>query len=205
MPRRPAKNSQVIQATLEFSFLQGGPFSQHLLDSVLLNFVDELEESLHEDADDALIGVVVEGPEVAVLLIEWDGTVLTNDKALRQIQKMWKLNFEVNASKLIPVFVEHLSQNNLGIAGVKWIDAALDQQTPLNVESIPKFTAPAAKLWARVPAEFKKRLLSNVWCAHCRQEVCITNFSGTVRGGDLVLEGLCSRCGADVARLIESS
>ena len=57
MPRRPAKNSQVIQATLEFSFLQGGPFSQHLLDSVLLNFVDELEESLHEDADDALIGV----------------------------------------------------------------------------------------------------------------------------------------------------
>lgn len=45
MHRRPTKNSKAIQATLEFSFLHGGPFSQHLLDSVLLNFVDELEES----------------------------------------------------------------------------------------------------------------------------------------------------------------
>lgn len=67
MPRRPTKNSKAIQATLEFSFLHGGPFSQHLLDSVLLNFVDELEESLHEDADDALICVVVDGHEVAMM------------------------------------------------------------------------------------------------------------------------------------------
>jgi hypothetical protein len=205
MPRRPTKNSKAIQATLEFSFLHGGPFSQHLLDSVLLNFVDELEESLHEDADDALICVVVDGHEVAMLLIERDGTVLTNEKALQQIQKMWKLNFETNAHKLIPVFVDHLRQNNLGVAGVKWMDATLDQKMPMNVESIPKFTAPAAKLWAKVPAEFKKRLLSNVWCAHCRQEVTITNFSGTVKGGDLVLEGLCSKCDGPVGRLIESN
>ncbi len=35
MPRHPAKNSKAIQETLEFSLLHGGPFSQHLLDSVL--------------------------------------------------------------------------------------------------------------------------------------------------------------------------
>ena len=35
------------------------------------------------------------------------------------------------------------------------------------------------------------------------QNVLHTNFTGTVKGGDLVLEGLCSECRGDVARLIE--
>ena len=73
----------------------------------------------------------------------------------------------------------------------------------MNVESIPKFTRPAAKLWATVPANAKKLLLSNVWCGHCRHEVTITDFAGTVVGGDLVLQGLCSECRGDVARVIE--
>jgi len=71
------------------------------------------------------------------------------------------------------------------------------------IESIPKFTRPAAKLWAKVPAHAKKLLLSNVWCVQCRHAVTITDFTGTVVGGDLVLEGLCSKCRGDVARVIE--
>ena len=73
----------------------------------------------------------------------------------------------------------------------------------MTVESIPKFTGPAAKLWAKVPAHAKKLLLSNVWCAHCSHSVTITDFAGTVVGGDLVLQGLCSECRGDVARVIE--
>ena len=73
------------------------------------------------------------------------------------------------------------------------------------VESIPKFTPPAAKLWASVPADAKKLLLSNVWCGQCRHEVTITNFTGVVKAGDLLLVGLCGECRGDVARLIESS
>lgn len=73
----------------------------------------------------------------------------------------------------------------------------------MNVESIPKFTGPAAKLWAKVPAHAKKLLLSNVWCGNCRHGVTITNFIGAVKGCDLVLEGLCSECRGDVARVIE--
>ena len=73
------------------------------------------------------------------------------------------------------------------------------------IETIPKFTPPAAKLWKAIPTEYRKRLLSNVWCGDCRHEVTITNFTGTVKGGDLVLVGLCSECGGDVARLIESN
>lgn len=74
----------------------------------------------------------------------------------------------------------------------------------MNVESIPKFTAPAAKLWGNIPADKKKLLLSNVWCVKCRHEVTIKNFTGVVKAGDLLLVGQCSECHGDVARLIES-
>lgn len=72
------------------------------------------------------------------------------------------------------------------------------------VESIPNFTAPAAKLWKAIPPDTRKLLLSNVWCGACRHEVTITNFSGAVRGGDLLLVGRCAECQGDVARVIES-
>jgi hypothetical protein len=75
----------------------------------------------------------------------------------------------------------------------------------MNIESIPKFTDPAAKLWASIPTETKKLLLSNVWCGKCRHEVTITNFTGAVKAGDLLLVGLCSECHGDVARVIEMS
>jgi len=73
----------------------------------------------------------------------------------------------------------------------------------MNVESIPKFTGPTAKLWATIPVETKKLLLSNVWCGKCRRVVTITNFTGAVKAGDLLLVGLCSECRGDVARVTE--
>ena len=73
------------------------------------------------------------------------------------------------------------------------------------IESIPKFTAPAAKLWAAIPTDTRKMLLSNVWCGKCRRETTITNFSGAVKAGDLLLVGKCSECHGDVARVIETS
>ena len=46
-----------IQAALESAFLHGSPFSADLLNNVLMNFIDELEESLHDmvevNVDDA--------------------------------------------------------------------------------------------------------------------------------------------------------
>ncbi len=71
------------------------------------------------------------------------------------------------------------------------------------IESIPKFTAPASKLWAAIPTETRKMLLSNVWCGKCRHEVTIINFSGAVKAGDLLLVGKYSECQGDVARVIE--
>jgi hypothetical protein len=75
----------------------------------------------------------------------------------------------------------------------------------MTLESIPNFTEPAAKLWKAIPADIKKLLLANVWCGQCSDATIITNFTGVVRKGDLLLVGKCARCHGDVARLIESS
>jgi hypothetical protein len=74
----------------------------------------------------------------------------------------------------------------------------------MNIESIPGFTEPAKKLWSALPVEIRKRLLSNVWCASCAHEVTITNFTGVVKSGNLLLVGKCAECHGDVARVIES-
>ena len=75
----------------------------------------------------------------------------------------------------------------------------------MTIASLPKFTAPAAKLWVTIPSHSKKLLLSNVWCVKCRHGVTITNFSRSVKAGDLLLVGLCPECHSDVARVIEMS
>lgn len=78
-------------------------------------------------------------------------------------------------------------------------------QSTAGVESFPTFTKPARQRWESIPANIRQRLLSNVWCGHCRFETTITNFSGTIKGGDLLLLGQCAECRSDVARVIEGS
>jgi hypothetical protein len=67
-------------------------------------------------------------------------------------------------------------------------------------ESFPSFTNPARQRWESIPAD-----MSNVWCGHCSHETTITNFTGTLKGGDLLLVGKCAECQGDVARVIEGS
>ena len=69
------------------------------------------------------------------------------------------------------------------------------------IEPTPQFSAPAAKLWAGISNSAKKDLLSSVWCGKCRHEVTITNFSGTVSSGNLLLVGVCAECHSDIAKL----
>ena len=70
-------------------------------------------------------------------------------------------------------------------------------------ELLPKFTDPAIRLWSAIPIETRKLLLSNVWCGKCRHEVTITNFSGVVKQGNLLLVGKCAICHGDIARVVE--
>jgi hypothetical protein len=73
------------------------------------------------------------------------------------------------------------------------------------VESLPTFTRPARQRWESIPAYVRQRLLSNVWCGHCRHEVTITDIGGTIKGRELLLVGRCADCRSEVARVIEGA
>lgn len=65
-----------------------------------------------------------------------------------------------------------------------------------------KFTNEAQKFWDSIPEEIQTKLLNNVFCVRCKLTT-IVNFTGKVKKGDLILEGVCKTCGGRVARLIE--
>jgi len=73
------------------------------------------------------------------------------------------------------------------------------------VESLPDSTRPARQRWESIPTDIRQRLLANVWCGQCRHEVAITNFTGTIKSGHLLLEGKYAECHGDVARVIDGS
>jgi len=75
----------------------------------------------------------------------------------------------------------------------------------MGIESLPEFSPAARQRWESIPADVRQRLLANVWCGHCRREVTITNFSGVMKGDDLLLVGKCAECHDDVARVIEGT
>ena len=67
----------------------------------------------------------------------------------------------------------------------------------------PKLTNQASKFWEAIPSRARAQLLANVFCVQCRGAVSIVNASGTLKRGNLILEGRCAKCGHEVARLVE--
>ena len=72
----------------------------------------------------------------------------------------------------------------------------------MSKEAYPKLSLSAAKLWAAIPPETCKHLVSNVWCGNCLHDVTITEITGTVKAGNLILFGKCAICNSVVATMI---
>ncbi len=68
----------------------------------------------------------------------------------------------------------------------------------------PTFTAPAQRIWEKIPQPIQRKVLDNVWCPACRKATTMTQYNGQVKEGDLLLTGRCATCGQRVARLLES-
>jgi len=65
------------------------------------------------------------------------------------------------------------------------------------------FAPNAKKIWEAIPVNIRSQILNNVWCGNCVKSTTIVNYSGQLKGRDLLLEGKCGQCGQAVARLIE--
>jgi hypothetical protein len=64
---------------------------------VLADYEDELKASLDNDADDALLCMLADEGDVALMVIEWDGSIYRNENALKKLQAMWRHGFDTNA------------------------------------------------------------------------------------------------------------
>ena len=89
----------------------------------LAAFEEDMKDSLNRDADDALLCVLADSGDVAMMVIDWDGRIYRNENALMKLHAMWRNSFDANVKKLLPIFSDHLHRKNLGVAGIKWLPA----------------------------------------------------------------------------------
>jgi len=88
---------------------------------------------------------------------------------------------------------------------VKEKQKAYVQRSKKNTPSIEgSFTPKAKKIWETIAGDIQIKILNNVWCVNCRKESSMGNLTGKIESGMLVLRGTCTKCGGDVARVIEN-
>ena len=115
-----------IAADLQSALSGQSPLSIDLYVEVLADYEDELKASLDKDADDALLCMLADDGDVAMMVIDWDGSIYRNENALKKLQAMWRHSFDTNVQTLVPIFSTHISQKNLAVAGIKWLPASTD-------------------------------------------------------------------------------
>ena len=115
-----------IAADLQSALTEQSPLSIDLYVEVLAGFEDELKASMDKDADDALLCILADEGNVAMMVIDWDGSIYRNENALKRLQAIWRHSFDANMQTLVPIFTTHISQKNLGVAGIKWLPASSD-------------------------------------------------------------------------------
>jgi hypothetical protein len=69
----------------------------------------------------------------------------------------------------------------------------------------PPFTLAAQKLWDTIAPVHQERILENVFRTRCAGSVGMVHYTGTVKQGDIRLEGQCAVCGHTVVRIVETS
>lgn len=65
------------------------------------------------------------------------------------------------------------------------------------------FTPEAQGFWDGISPQMRVKLMNNAFCFACKAETGIGNATGSIEEGDLILKGICTKCGEPVVRLIE--
>ena len=71
----------------------------------------------------------------------------------------------------------------------------------LNIEC-SSFTPDALNRFREIPKHIMKQNLESVFCPVCGNGTTIIDFSGRMKGYDLILSGKCKNCWGEVERLI---
>ncbi|WP_146176573.1 hypothetical protein [Chromobacterium sp. Panama] len=97
-------------------------------------------------------------------------------------------------NRAVPVLHEETMDLSNGVAQTIY---------PIPETTMSEFIPNAQSFWNAIAPHTQQRLLENVWCAHCREQTTIVDFSGRIERGNLLLLGRCATCGGNVARVIE--
>ena len=82
---------------------------------------------------------------------------------------------------------------------------AYSKSSPSKISDGFLLTPQARRIWDVMAGDLQMKILNNVWCIGCRDVTGIGNVSGKVERGMLVLRGACTRCGGEVARVVENA
>ncbi len=75
-----------------------------------------------------------------------------------------------------------------------------DQDSIIN---FPHFTPSARARWKQIPLRAQEDILAAVWCAECNKGTSMNLSEAHIKGGFLILKGICQRCGHDLVRSVE--
>ena len=118
-----------IETDLQSALTGRQSLSIDLYVEVLAKHEEELKASLNRDADDALLCMLADDGDVALMIIDWDGSIFRNENALQKLHAMWRGSFDINVQALVPILSGHINQKNLGVAGIKWLPEGADRST----------------------------------------------------------------------------
>ena len=119
-------NKKTIADDLQSALSGQSPLSIDLYVEVMADYENELQASLDKDADDALLCMLADDGDVAMMVIDWDGSIYRNENALKKLRTMWQHSFDTNLQAIVPILSDHISQKNLGVVGIKWLPAPSD-------------------------------------------------------------------------------
>lgn len=68
-----------------------------------------------------------------------------------------------------------------------------------------KISPEAKKSWEKISADFRVKILNNVWCSTCKAAVNIDAKKISIDKGMLVIEGSCMICQGPVCRAVENA
>ena len=102
------------------ALLNDGVMSNSLFEDELQDQIDEFLKSKKEDGDDFFFAITERDNHVAMLLIDGDDKVHTNEEARAILKTFWqKPVYQDNMLMLLPQMVDELSEGYYFVTGVK--------------------------------------------------------------------------------------
>ncbi|WP_010500077.1 DUF6155 family protein [Paenibacillus elgii] len=90
---------------------------------------------------------------------------------------------------------------NGSYSDLKWIDHDKERDDTVNASGVISYAAMSK--WLKIPEDIRQKYISTVWCGKCLGATTIKDFTVQLDKYGIILQGTCSNCGHQVARVIE--